>query len=86
MLENKYLRKSVCEASFYKFKEYLTYKCENENIPLIKASMWYPSSKLCSNCGNKYEVGRANTYKCPICGLSINRDLNAALNLKKLAT
>lgn len=86
MIRNKYLKKEVCEASFYKFKEYLSYKCENENIPLIKASMWYPSSKLCSNCGNKYEVGRANIYKCPVCGLSINRDLNAALNLKKLAT
>lgn len=86
MIRNKYLKKSVCEASFYRFKEYLSYKCENENIPLIKASMWYPSSKICSNCGNKYEVGKSNTYKCPICGISIDRDLNAALNLKKLAT
>lgn len=86
MLENKRLRKNVCESSFYKFKEFLTYKCEDANIELIKADMWYPSSKLCSRCGNKYEVGKSRIYKCPVCGLVIDRDYNAALNLKKLAT
>ena len=86
IMRKKYLKKYLSESAFYKFKEYLTYKCENEDINLIQASMWYPSSKLCSRCGNKYEVGTSRVYRCPVCGLEIDRDLNAAINLKKLAT
>ena len=86
MMKKKYLKKDLSEAAFYKFKEYLTYKCEDEDIKLVQASMWYPSSKICSRCGNKYNIGTSRVYNCPVCGLSIDRDLNAAINLKKLAT
>ena len=57
----------------------LSYKCQR----LVKASRYYASSKLCSNCGHKKEDLKITdrTYVCPECGLSIDRDLNAALNL-----
>ena len=57
----------------------LSYKCQR----LIKANRFYASSKLCSNCGHKKEDLKVTdrTYICPECGLSIDRDLNAALNL-----
>ena len=57
----------------------LSYKCQR----LVKANRYYPSSKLCSSCGHKKEDLKITdrTYVCPECGLSIDRDLNAALNL-----
>lgn len=62
----------------------LKYKAEDRNIPIIVANHNYPSSQICSRCGNKHKVYH-HTYKCPICGLKIDRDLNAAINLENLA-
>jgi len=46
---------------------------------------WYPSSKICSYCGVKNKLGKGQrTYKCKECGLEIDRDLNASINLKNL--
>lgn len=62
--------------------EYITYKCEDRGIPVIKAHKGFKSSKLCSCCGNEYNVGRSEVYACPYCGNIIDRDLNAAINLR----
>ena len=53
---------------------------------MIVADRWYPSSKTCSNCGNRlYNDNKLTlkdrTYKCKVCGLVIDRDYNASLNL-----
>ena len=53
--------------------------------PFKEASRIYPSSQLCSRCGYQQKIGSKHTYSCPVCGLEIDRDLNAALNLEKLA-
>ena len=61
----------------------LEYKCRREGVRLTVADRFYPSSKTCSNCGNvrgKLTL-RERTYKCEQCGLRIDRDLNAAINL-----
>ena len=81
---NKNLRKMFREASFYKFKTHLEYKCKINGIPLYKADKFYPSSKMCSNCGHKKNSLTLNDriYICEKCGLKIDRDLNAAINLK----
>ena len=57
----------------------LSYKCQR----LVKANRYYPSSKLCSNCGHKKEDLKITdrVYTCEACGVSLDRDLNAALNL-----
>lgn len=62
----------------------LKYKAEDRNIPIIIANHNYPSSQICSRCGNKRKVYH-ETYKCNVCGLKIDRDLNAAINLRNLA-
>lgn len=52
---------------------------------LVKINRFAPSSQLCSSCGNKQKMPLSiRTYNCPICGLSINRDYNAALNIKEI--
>ena len=87
MLKNKHISEKVKEAKFYEIRRQLEYKCKWNNINLIIADRWYPSSKICSCCGNKKEKLSLSEriYKCEKCGLVIDRDYNASLNLKKLA-
>lgn len=84
MLKNKHLSKSIKEQEFYKFRQYITYKCQAYGSRLVVADRFYPSSKKCSNCGvvKKFLPLSERTYTCPHCGLVIDRDLNAAVNLK----
>lgn len=83
MLRNKYLAKSIADQKFAQFATKLARKCEETGIGLVKADRWYPSSKTCSGCGSKkQDLSLAErTYTCEHCGLVIDRDLNAALNL-----
>ena len=87
MLKNRYLSKAISNQGFYKFRQYLSYKCEYWGIDLIVADRYYPSSKTCSRCDNvkKHLSLSERVYKCDNCGSSINRDLNAAINLKNYA-
>ena len=83
MMKNKHLAKAIGEQNFYKFIEYMKYKCEWNGIEFIQVDRFYPSSKKCSCCGNiKKDLKLSDrVYVCK-CGLNINRDLNAAINLK----
>ena len=83
MLKNKHLSRAIVEQCFYKFIYILKYKCEWNNIELVKADRFYPSSKLCSCCGSiKKDLKlKDRTYRCSSCGLVIDRDFNASLNL-----
>lgn len=83
MLKNRYLSEKISEQNFYKFREILTYKCKLNNIELVIADKFYPSSKTCSCCGHiKQDLKlKDRVFKCPTCGLEIDRDLNAAINL-----
>lgn len=75
----------VYDASLYESMKIIENKMRSNNIPVIYAESDYPSSQLCSNCGNRQDIGRRKIYKCPICGTIIDRDVNAAINLAKLA-
>ena len=68
----------------YDFKLKMKYKCEFCGIDFVEADRYYPSSKLCSCCGSiKKDLKlKDRVYKCS-CGLSIDRDLNASINLSK---
>ena len=83
MMKNKHLAKAIGEQNFYKFIEYMKYKCEWNGIEFIQVDRFYPSSKKCSCCGNiKKDLKLSDrVYVCK-CGLTIDRDLNAAINLK----
>ena len=88
MLKNKHLSKSVQGQNFYKFRDVLTYKAERAGIKLIIADRFYPSSKTCSCCGAvKQDLKlKDRTFICNACGLEIDRDLNASLNLCRLGS
>ena len=83
MLKNRHLSEKISEQNFYKFREILTYKCKLNNIELVIADRFYTSSKTCSCCGHiKQDLKlKDRVFKCPTCGLEIDRDLNAAINL-----
>ena len=83
MMKNKYLSKAVWQQGLYEFRRQLKYKSELNNIPVIIADSFFPSSKLCSCCGNiKKDLKLSDRiYKCQ-CGNIIDRDFQASLNLK----
>ena len=82
MLANHKLAQSIADCGFYEFKRQLEYKCIKFDSELIIADRWFPSSKTCSNCGEFQDMPLSlRRYDCPHCQLSIDRDLNAAINL-----
>nr|DAL62631.1 MAG TPA_asm: endonuclease [Caudoviricetes sp.] len=84
MMKNKHLSKAVQQQGFYEFRRQIEYKSAWNNIPAIMADRFFPSSKLCSCCGNiKKDLKLSDRiYKCE-CGNIIDRDFQAALNLKR---
>lgn len=83
MLKNRHLSEAIAEQGFYEFYRQMEYKSAWNNIKLIKAGRFYPSSKRCSCCGAvKKDLGLKNrTYRCENCGFEADRDKNAAMNL-----
>lgn len=83
--DNKYA-KYIADSSFYEFRRQLEYKANLYGSNIITADTYYPSSKICSGCGKKKESlsisERTYTFSC---GLSIDRDINAAINLHNYA-
>lgn len=84
MLKNKHLSKAIQEECFYEFRRQIEYKSKERNIIVIFAPRFYPSSKLCSCCGYvKKDLKLSDRiYRCPKCGNIIDRDLQAAINLR----
>ena len=83
MIKNKHLSDSVRKQCFNKFRQYITYKAELYGIGLVIADRFYSSSKTCSECGSiKKDLKlKDRVYRCPHCGVVIDRDYNASLNL-----
>ncbi len=84
MMKNKHLSKAVQQQSFYEFRRQIEYKSAWNNITVIIADRFFPSSKMCSRCGAiKKDLKLSDRiYKCE-CGNVIDRDFQAALNLKQ---
>ena len=85
MMKNKHLSKAIQQQGLYEFKRQIKYKCEFNGIEFIEADKWYPSSKTCSKCGHikKKLLLSERVYICEECGLVIDRDYNAAINLSR---
>ena len=83
MMKNRHLSKSVGQQCFGEFRRQIEYKAMWNNIPVIIADRFYPSSRLCSCCGNiKKDLKLSDRiYKCE-CGNTMDRDYQASLNLK----
>ena len=84
MSKNHKPASAILDGGFYEFRRQLEYKTSWYGSELIIANRYYPSSKMCSNCGNiKEKLSLSERiYNCDICQISINRDLNAAINLE----
>ena len=78
------LGKNLHDNGFGMFREFISYKLEAKGGMLIKIDKFYPSSKTCSGCGGYHEhlTLKDRTFVCPHCGLVIQRDKNAAINIK----
>jgi putative transposase len=87
MKKNHRLAKSIADAAFGEFRRQLEYKAKEKGAKIIVADRFYPSSKICSVCGAKKErlLLSERVWNCEICGSRHDRDLNAAVNLKKYA-
>jgi len=85
MMANHKLAKAIADMSFFELRRQLTYKCELYGSKLVVVDRWFPSSKICSNCGTKKETLKLSerVFNCSDCGFVIDRDWNAAINLSK---
>ena len=86
MLGNRCLSKALSDASLAELHRQLDYKARWRGVRVIRADHWFPSSKRCSSCGavkTKLGLGERE-YVCDVCGVVLDRDINAALNLKQL--
>ena len=84
MVKNHRLARVVEDAAFAEFRRQLEYKTARTGARLHVIDRWYPSSKTCSNCGTvKAKLSLSErVYHCEKCGLVIDRDLNAAINIQ----
>ncbi|WP_440329163.1 RNA-guided endonuclease InsQ/TnpB family protein, partial [Mitsuokella multacida] len=84
MMKNRYLSEKIQEQNLYEFRRQMVYKAHWAKIPVIIADRWHPSSKTCVMCGYvKKDLNLSERmYVCPVCGNIIDRDFQAALNLK----
>ncbi|MGH3800143.1 MAG: IS607 family element RNA-guided endonuclease TnpB [Pseudonocardiaceae bacterium] len=87
MVRNRRLARRIADASWAEIRRQLTYKTERAGGVLIVADRWFASSKTCSGCGTAKAklMLSERTYACLACGLVLDRDHNAALNLAALA-
>ena len=88
MMKNHHLAQAIGDVGFHEFKRQLQYKGQWYGCEVMFADRFYPSSKTCSRCGVvKAVLGlEERTYHCEACGLEMDRDLNAAINLEHLYT
>jgi len=88
MLSNHKLAQAIADCGLYEFRRQLIYKAEKFGCKIILADRWFASSKTCSNCGCKKENLSLSerVFKCEHCKFTLDRDLNAAINLSRWVT
>lgn len=87
MLKNHHLAQAIADVGFAEFRRQFTYKATWYGSRLVVVSRWEPTSKRCSQCGwrNADLTLADRVFQCEACGLTLDRDLNAAINLARLA-
>ena len=86
MLSNHKLAKAISDTSFHQFRSILEYKCKWYGKEFVVIDRFYPSSKTCSKCGWKKDdlTLSDRVFKCENCGVEIDRDLNASINIERI--
>jgi putative transposase len=75
--------KATMDNGYGMFLNMLAYKLSDRGKYLIKVDKWFPSSQICSYCGNRHYMSLSDrVYHCECCGLTMDRDVNAAINIK----
>ena len=85
MVRNRHLARSISDAAMGELSRQILYKARWHGVEVRVADRFFPSSKTCSGCGglkNDLELSE-RTYSCGVCGLVLDRDLNAAINLAR---
>jgi putative transposase len=88
MVKNHHLAQAILDVGFSEFRRQMTYKGQWYGCQVILADKYFPSSKRCSQCGHiqaTLDLG-TRVYICEQCGMKIDRDLNAAINLEQWTT
>ena len=81
--QNHRLARSISDASWGRFISFLEYKCDWTGKHFVKVARFFPSSKLCSECGNKQDMPlHKRKYHCNQCGMVLDRDINASKNIR----
>jgi putative transposase len=84
MMKNHHLAQAIADVGMFEFRRQLQYKGAWYGCDLFLADRFFPSTKRCSQCGHEREIGLAErVYRCEGCGLVMDRDLNAAINLEQ---
>ena len=87
MIANHKLSAAISDLGFYEFRRQLVYKQQNYATRVELVDRWYPSSKTCSCCNHIQPMPlHERVFNCQACGVSIDRDLNAAINLMQAPT
>ena len=83
LVKNKHMAEMIYEQKWYEFRFTMQYKCKRCGIEFVLVDRYYPSSKTCSHCGHVKNSLKLSDriYRCEKCGLVIDRDLNASINL-----
>ena len=84
MMKNHHLAKAIADASWSEFKRQLHYKSEWYGKQIVEIDRFYPSSQMCSCCGEKWSGTkdlRIRKWTCPACRAELDRDVNAAVNI-----
>ena len=80
--KSKFLSKEISDVNLSYLRNKIEYKGDQYNIPILYVPRNYPSSQLCSSCGNRKKMPLSSrTYVCPKCGMVLDRDVNASMNL-----
>ena len=80
--KSKFLSKEISDVNLSYLRNKIEYKGDRYNIPILYVPRNYPSSQLCSSCGNRKKMPLSSrTYVCPKCGMVLDRDVNASMNL-----
>ena len=88
MMQNRHLAKSIGDAGWAQFVNFVTYKAAWAGTTIEHVDRFFPSSQLCADCGHKHHKLKLSdrTWVCKNCGVVHDRDINAATNILKQAT